>query len=66
MLQGVFNVHNSHLWPRDELYAICERWYQVCFSVSVCAGIVGDVVMGPNLLLDRLTAQRYCDFMVVV
>jgi hypothetical protein len=54
--EGVFNVHNSHLWAQDNPHAIRERGYQVRFSVSVWAGIVGDI----------LTAQRYCDFLETV
>jgi hypothetical protein len=64
--EGVFNVYNSHLWARDNPYVIRERGYQVCFSVSVWAGIVGDIVVGPYLLPDRLTAQRYRDFLETV
>jgi hypothetical protein len=64
--EGVFNVHNSYLWAQDNLHAVCEHRYQVHFSISVWAGIFGDIVMGPNLLPDRLTAQRYCDFLETV
>jgi hypothetical protein len=53
-LEGVFNVHNSHLWARDNPHAIRERGYQVRFSVSVWAGILGNIVVGPYLLSDRL------------
>jgi hypothetical protein len=61
--EGVFKAHISHLWARDNPHAIRERGYQFRFSVSVWAGIVGDIVMGPYLLPDRLTAQRYRDFL---
>jgi hypothetical protein len=64
--EGVFNVHNSHLWKRDNPHAIRERGYQVRFSVSVWAGIVGVTVVGPYLLPDRLTAQRYHGFLETV
>jgi hypothetical protein len=62
----VFNVHNRQLWARDNSHAIRERWYQVRFSVSVWAGIVGDNVVGPYLLPDRLTAQQYSDILETV
>jgi hypothetical protein len=62
----VFNVLNSHLWARNNPHAIRERGYQVRFSVSVSAGIVGNIVVGPYLLPDRLTAQRYHDFLETV
>jgi hypothetical protein len=64
--EGMFNVHNSHLRARDNPHAIRERGYQVRFSVSVWAGIVGDIVVGLYLLPDRLTAQRYRDFLETV
>jgi hypothetical protein len=64
--EGVFNVHNSQLWARDNPHAMRERGYQVRFSVSIWAGIVGDIVVGPYLLPDRLTAQRYRDFLETV
>jgi hypothetical protein len=59
----VFNVHNSHLWARDNPLAVREREYQVRFTVGVRAGVVWDIVVGPCLLPDRLTAQRYRDFL---
>jgi hypothetical protein len=63
---GAFNVHNSHLWARDNPHAIREHGYQVRFSVIVWAGIAVDIIVGPYLLLDRLTAQRYRDFLETV
>jgi hypothetical protein len=50
--EGVLNVYNSHLWAQDNPHAIRERGYEVRFSVSVWAGIIGDIVVGPNLLPD--------------
>jgi hypothetical protein len=61
----VFNVHNSHLWARDNPHAIRERGYKVRFGVRIWAGIVGDIV-GPYMLPDRLTDQRYRDFLETV
>jgi hypothetical protein len=53
----------SHLWARDNPHAIRKRGYQVRFSVSVWAGISWDIVLGPYLLPDRLTANLYRDFL---
>jgi hypothetical protein len=39
---------------------------QVRFSVSNWPGIVKDIVMGPYLLLDTLTAQQYRYFLETV
>jgi hypothetical protein len=63
--KDLFKVHNSRLWARDNPHTIRERGYQVRFSVSVLAGIVGDIVVGPYLLPDTLT-QRYRDFLETV
>jgi hypothetical protein len=49
-LEGVFNVYNSHPWTRDNPLAIRERGYQVCFSVSVWAGIIRGIVVDIYLL----------------
>jgi hypothetical protein len=64
--EGVFNIHNNHLWAQDNPHAVCECQYQVCFSVSIWAGFVRDTVMGPYLLPERLTAQWYHDFLGIV
>jgi hypothetical protein len=64
--EGLFSVHNSHLWARDNPHAIRERGYRVRFSVSLWAGIVGDIVVGSYLLPDRLTDQRYRDCLETV
>jgi hypothetical protein len=53
-------------WAWDNCYAIHEHGYQECLSVSIWAGIVGDTVMWPCLLPDRLTGQWYCDFLETV
>jgi hypothetical protein len=60
------NCIHSHLWARSNPHAIRERKYQIRFSVSVWAGIIGDIVVGPYLLSDLLTAQRYRDFLETV
>jgi hypothetical protein len=63
MREVVFNIHNSHMWARDNPHANRERGYQVHFSVSVWAGTVGDIVVGPYLPPEKLTAQLYLDFL---
>jgi hypothetical protein len=46
--EGVFDIHNSHLWARDDRPCIRECAYQ--FRSSVSATILGDIVVGPCLL----------------
>lgn len=48
----VSSIHSIHLWPWDNSRAVCECRYRVCFSISIWAGIVGDIVMDPYLLPD--------------
>jgi hypothetical protein len=62
----VFNVHNNYLWAWENPHAIRERGYQDRFSVSVWAGIVVDIVVSPDLISDRLNAQRNRYFLETV
>jgi hypothetical protein len=62
----MFNAYDSHLWARNNRRAIHECGCQVHFSVSDWAVIVGDVIIGPYLLPDRLSAQRCRDFLDTV
>jgi hypothetical protein len=65
MCEGVFIIHNSHFWAQNNPH-IHRHECQVCFSISVCAGVNGDIVVGPCLLPDGLTAQQYHDFLAAV
>jgi len=38
--EGVFNVQNNHRQARDNLHAICECAYHMCFSANVWASNV--------------------------
>jgi hypothetical protein len=66
--EGVFNIHNSHLWAWYNPHAICEHHVCVCVCVcvSVWAGIIGDIVVGPNVLPERLIAKQYHNFLETV
>jgi hypothetical protein len=47
----------SQFWAQDNPHAILERGFQV--RISVWADIVRNIVVGPYLLPDGPTAQRY-------
>jgi hypothetical protein len=64
-LEAVFNVYSSNLCARDNPHANRELGYQVRYSVRIWTQIIGDIVVGPYQLPDRLTAQR-CDFVEAV
>jgi hypothetical protein len=61
----VRSTFTSHL-ARNNPRAVPELEYHVLFTLSVLVGIVGDIFVGPCLLPDRLTAQRYRDFLGTV
>jgi hypothetical protein len=62
----VFSVRDGHLWARDDPHAIRECGYWVHFSISIWAGIVGNIVMKPCLLPGRLPTQQYNVFLETV
>jgi hypothetical protein len=60
---GCVQRPQQSLRTRDNTHAVRERRYQVRSIVSVWAGIVGEIVVGPCLVLYRLTVQRYHGFL---
>ncbi|GFW28006.1 transposase-like protein [Trichonephila clavipes] len=54
--EGIFNTHNSHSWAAANPHV---RAAQDRFLVNVWAGILGDHLIGPYILPDRLTGPRY-------
>lgn len=60
---GIFNYHNNHIWADENPHAISEGHHQQQFSVNVWAGIVGDQLIGPFFLPNRLTGQIYRHFL---
>ncbi|EZA46427.1 hypothetical protein X777_00170, partial [Ooceraea biroi] len=57
--QGLYNIHNSHIWAEKNPHFTYVHHHQIRFSVNVWAGIVGDVLVGPYLIPAQLTAQAY-------
>jgi hypothetical protein len=58
----MFKIYNSHVLARDNAHAIRKHGYEVLSSVSVKAGI-GNIAVGPYLLPEGLTTQRYLEFL---
>jgi hypothetical protein len=52
--------HNSHWWVQDNPCVTCERRNQVHWGINVYAGIIGNSVTGPYLLLHSLSGPVYC------
>ncbi|GFV40663.1 uncharacterized protein TNCV_2268341 [Trichonephila clavipes] len=61
--EGIFNTHNSHSWAAANPHVTRTRAAQDRFLVNVWAGILGDYLIGPYILPDRLTGPRYLIFL---
>ena len=61
--EGIFNIHNYHVWSNDNPYTIRPRSFQQRFSVNIWAGIVHDYLIGPYLLPTRLDGDSYLVFL---
>lgn len=60
---GVYNVHNMHVWADENPHAIMETRHQVRFSLNIWVGILGDRLLGPVVLPNRLTGVAYLNFL---
>ncbi|KAJ4426257.1 hypothetical protein ANN_27069 [Periplaneta americana] len=60
---GITNFHNQHLWPYENPRATVPSHHQVRFSLNLWAGIIGDRLVGPHALVNRLTGQAYTNFL---
>ncbi|KAJ4436003.1 hypothetical protein ANN_18627 [Periplaneta americana] len=56
---GRTNFHNQHVWA----YETVPSHHQVRFSLNMWAGIIGDRLVGPHVLVNRLTGQAYTNFL---
>lgn len=61
--EGVCNLHNSRTWSRENPHSTRTRAAQVRFAVNVWAGVVGDHLVGPYLLPNRLRGPEYLIFL---
>jgi hypothetical protein len=60
---SVYAVYGTPTWAQDNSNALRQHEHQARFSACAWTGIVGETVLGPYLLPDRLSAQWYCDFL---
>lgn len=64
--EGILNLHNLHHWsaknenPRVKRH----RSFQRRFSLNVWAGVIGDRVIGPHYLPERLNGENYLEFLL--
>lgn len=60
---GSFNMHNVHFWANENPRAVRRTNFQNRFSVNLWVGIVGNQIIGPSELPDRLNAANYLFFL---
>jgi hypothetical protein len=60
---GIINFHNNHVWAEENPHAVVQSRHQQQFSINVWAGIIGDVLVGPHVLPQRLTGNSYRHFL---
>ncbi|KAJ4431179.1 hypothetical protein ANN_19776 [Periplaneta americana] len=60
---GITNFHNQHVWAYENPRATVPSHHQVRFSLNMWAGIIGDQLFGPHVLVNRLTGQAYTNFL---
>ncbi|KAJ4426740.1 hypothetical protein ANN_26539 [Periplaneta americana] len=60
---GIRNFHNQHVWAYENPLVTVPSHHQVRFSLNMWAGIIGDRLVGPYVLVNRLTGQAYTNFL---
>ncbi|KAJ4450283.1 hypothetical protein ANN_01703 [Periplaneta americana] len=60
---GITNFHNQHVWAYENPRATVPCHHQVRFSLNMWTGIIGDRLVGPHVLVNRLTGQAYTNFL---
>lgn len=60
---GVINSHNLHIWDDENPHAIIQANHQVRFQINVWAGIIGNHLVGPFVLENRLNGESYLRFL---
>ena len=56
-------IYNSHVWSVENRHATIVRSHQHRFCVNMWAGIVGDFLLSPYILPERLNANTYLIFL---
>ena len=59
----IFNSRNSHVWAEENPHEIIQKRNKNRFSVNVWAGVLGNHVIGPYILPNRLNSPTYLVFL---
>ena len=57
------NSRNSHIWDDENPHAVFIRVHQVRFNVNIRGGILGDYLLGPIIIPDRLNGAAFLEFL---
>lgn len=60
---GFFNIHNEHIWARENPRATVTRSFQERFSVNVWIGIVDGQLIGPHYFEGALNSEKNLNFL---
>ncbi|KAJ8954921.1 hypothetical protein NQ318_016861 [Aromia moschata] len=61
---GITNLHNAHVWADENPHATVFLHYQHQFqSINIWVGIIGNFLIGPFVLPERLNGQLYLEFL---
>lgn len=60
---GIFNFHNNHVWCDENPHATVESRHQQRFSLNIWLGMIGERLLGPIVLPQRLTGPAYLEFL---
>ncbi|XP_066141312.1 uncharacterized protein [Euwallacea fornicatus] len=60
---GITNVHNEHVYSNENPHALKVVHHQHTFKVNVWTGIIGNIILGPVVMPNRLNGQSYLHFL---
>ena len=60
------NFHNQHVSAALNTQAVAERGHQHCCSINLWIGVLGDKLLGPYILSQRIIGAHYHQFPVNV
>lgn len=60
---GMFNRRNKHYYATENPHLIRKVRPQVRFSINIWCGLLGDKLIGPFFIRDRLTGHSYFQFL---
>ena len=62
-MKDVVNTHNAQAWARTNPYTAFPLNAQHRFRVDICARVLGDYLIGPYLLFERINGNMYLAFL---